>query len=76
MYNADGFFEPTDHGLNSVNSVTATRSDDGSISVHFGGCAGGRPNCLALTEGWNYIVRLYRPRQAVLDRSWKFPSIG
>jgi hypothetical protein len=76
VYNADGFFEPTDHGLNSVNSVTATPNDDGTITVHFGGCADGRPNCLALMEGWNYIVRLYRPRAEVLDGSWTFPSIG
>jgi hypothetical protein len=74
LYNADGFFEPTDHGLNSVNSVTATRNDDDSITVHFGGDDDG-PNCLALMAGWNYIVRLYRPRPEILDGSWTFPAV-
>ena len=31
-------------------------------------------NCLPITKGWNYIVRLYRPRQAILDGKWKFPE--
>jgi hypothetical protein len=24
--------------------------------------------------GWNYIVRLYRPRAQILDGTWKFPE--
>jgi hypothetical protein len=24
--------------------------------------------------GWNYTVRLYRPRPAILNGSWKFPQ--
>jgi len=24
--------------------------------------------------GWNYIVRLYRPRKEILDGTWKFPE--
>lgn len=76
LYNADGFFEQTEHGLNSVNSVIAERNDDDSVSVHFGGCSDDRPNCLALMEGWNYIVRLYRPRPEILDGSWTFPAVS
>ena len=75
LYNADGFFEPTERGLNSVNSVTAARNDDGSVTVHFGGCSDERPNCLALMDGWNYAVRLYRPRAEVCDASWSFPEL-
>ena len=26
-------------------------------------------------EGWNYLVRLYRPRREVLDGSWAFPEV-
>ena len=61
VYNADGFFEPNDRDADSINNLTATPNDDGSITVHFGGCGDGRPNCLPITDGWNYIVRLYRP---------------
>ena len=38
-------------------------------------CDDGRPNCLPIMAGWNYTVRLYRPRREILDRSWKFPGI-
>jgi hypothetical protein len=75
VYNADGYFEPNDRGAYSVNDLTAARDADGSVTVHFGGCGDGRPNCIPIMEGWNYTVRLYRPRAEVLDGSWAFPSI-
>ena len=74
MYNAAGYFEPNDRHAYSVNNLTATPNDDGSMTVHFGGCADDRPNCLPITEGWNYLVRLYRPRPEILDGSWQFPK--
>ena len=75
VYNADGFFEPNDRGAYTVNNITATPDPDGSITIHFGGCGDGRPNCLPITEGWNYIVRLYRPRPEILDGTWTFPTV-
>ena len=75
VYNADGFFEQTDRDAYSINNITATRDSEGSITVHFGGCGDERPNCLPITDGWSYIVRLYRPRPEILDGSWTFPSI-
>ena len=74
VYNADGFFEANDRHAYSVNNITATPNDDGSVTVHFGGCGDDRPNCLPIMDGWNYTVRLYRPRAEVLDGSWTFPS--
>jgi hypothetical protein len=75
VYNADGFFERNDRDAYSVNNITATLNGDGSITVHFGGCGDDRPNCLPITNGWNYIVRLYRPKAEILDGTWTFPSI-
>lgn len=75
LYNADGFFEPNEAGKYSVNSVTGVRDEDGTITVRFGGDPTA-PNALPLPEGWNYLVRLYRPRPEVLDGSWTFPTIG
>src|SRR6478735_7200030 len=75
VYNADGYFEANDRNAYSVNNITATPNDDGSITVNFGGCGDERPNCLAITEGWNYTIRLYRPRAEVLDGTWTFPAI-
>ena len=60
VYNADGFFEPNDRGVNNLNSVTAARNADGSTTIRFG--SGDAPNTIPITEGWNYLVRLYRPR--------------
>ncbi len=75
LYNADGFFEPNDRSAYSVNNLTATANDDGSVTVHFGGADDDKPNCLPIMEGWNYTVRLYRPRPEILDGSWTFPTI-
>jgi hypothetical protein len=44
-----------------------------SITLQFGGCDGSVTNCLPITPGWNDMVRLYRPQQPVLKRSWRFP---
>jgi hypothetical protein len=75
LYNAAGYFELNDRGGYSVNNLTAARDQDGSVTIHFGGCDDGRPNCLPVTDGWNYVVRLYRPRAEVLDGTWAFPTL-
>jgi hypothetical protein len=76
LYNAEGFFEENALGAYNVNSVTAERNEDGSVTVHLGGCDEDRVNCLPVMDGWNYTVRLYRPRPAILDGSWVFPSVA
>lgn len=75
VYNADGYIEENPLGAYSFNNVTATPNDDGSITIHLGGCDNGRANCLPISEGWNYAVRMYEPRPEILDGSWKFPKI-
>jgi hypothetical protein len=75
VYNADGYLEANDLGRNSYNNVTAEPNDDGSITIHFGGCDDGRVNCIPITSGWNYAIRLYQPREEILDGSWTFPAI-
>lgn len=74
VYNAEGYFEPNSRNSYSVNNLTAVRNDDGSVTIHFGG-DDDRPNLLPIVEGWNYTVRLYRPRPEILDGSWAFPAI-
>ena len=75
LYNADGFFEKNAHDGYVVNSVMGARNDDGSMTVHFGGCDDGRANCLPVMDGWNYVIRLYQPGEEVLDGSWTFPDV-
>lgn len=72
-YTADGYFKPNELNAYSINSITGGRGEDGSITIQFGDCTRDTPNCLPVTDGWNYMVRLYRPRQEILDGSWSFP---
>lgn len=74
LYNAQGFFEKNTFDAYTVNNLTATKSGDGSIAIQFGGCDGKIPNCLPVVKGWNYTVRLYRPRAEILNGIWKFPE--
>jgi hypothetical protein len=74
VYNANGYFTANQQNAYSLNNITSQRGADGSVEIQFGGCDGSVPNCLPTTPGWNYLVRLYRPRQEILDGSWTFPG--
>lgn len=74
VYNRDGYFDPNEYESYSVNSVTSVRDADGTVTVDFGTEPGDSENFLYVTEGWNYVVRLYRPRPEILDGSWTFPE--
>jgi hypothetical protein len=74
LYNAQGYYEKNPYNAYTVNSITGRKGKDGTVAIQFGGCDGKIPNCLPITKGWNYTVRLYRPREAILDGSWKFPQ--
>ena len=74
VYNAEGYFQPNDLSAYSLNNVTAKKDKDGSIEVQFGACTGNSINCLPIVQGWNYMVRLYRPHKEILDGTWKFPE--
>ncbi len=73
VYNADGYFQQNEQRVYSLNNLTSKRASDGSVTVQFGGCDGQVPNCLPVMKGWNYTVRLYRPRAEILSGKWKFP---
>jgi len=74
VYNDKGYFEKNNYNAYSVNNVTAKKNVDGSITIQFGGCDGKAPNCLPIVSGWNYMVRLYRPRPEILSGKWTFPE--
>ena len=74
VYNADGYLEANELGINNFNNVKARPNDDGSFTIHFGGCDDGRVNCIPITPGWNYAVRMYQPREEILDGRWTFPE--
>ncbi len=72
VYNKDGFFTANEENAYSLNNITAVKDADGSTTIQFGGT--GAANVLPITPGWNYTVRLYRPRPEILDGSWTFPA--
>lgn len=74
LYNAQGYFEKNALNAYSINDLTAKKGADGSIAIQFGGCDGHVDNCLPIVAGWNYTVRLYRPRAEILNGAWTFPE--
>ena len=54
--------------------MTAKPEKDGSFVIQFGGDPKSAANFLAIKPGWNYIMRLYRPRTEILDGTWKAPE--
>lgn len=74
VYNAKGYFEKNPQNSYSINNLTAKKHTDGTIDIQFGGCDGKAANCIPITAGWNYIVRLYRPRAEILEGTWRFPE--
>ncbi|WP_235933851.1 DUF1214 domain-containing protein [Agromyces humi] len=75
VYNAAGYFEPNERGAYTINNITGARNDDGTMTVRFGDYPDDVPNALPITEGWNYLVRLYRPRAEIADGRWSFPTL-
>ena len=33
------------------------------------------PNRLDVTEGWNFLMRIYRPGRSVLEGAYKLPEV-
>lgn len=71
VYNENGYFEKNARDVYTVNDVTAKPNADGSVTIQFGG-DDGAANCIPIMPGWNYVVRMYRPRRELLDGTWKF----
>jgi hypothetical protein len=74
VYDAKGYIPKNDRNVYSFNNLTAKKDADGSVTVQFGGDPAKAPNCIPIVPGWNYLVRLYRPRKEILEGRWKFPE--
>lgn len=73
MYNARGFMVENDLGINAINNVNATPREDGSYRLQFGGCDAETVNCIPVPQGWNYILRAYRPGEEITSGEWTPP---
>jgi hypothetical protein len=74
VYNTGGFFQKNKAESYSVNNLTAQPNGDGSFTIEFSGKPTKAANWLFTPPGWNYVARMYRPRQSVLDGTWRFPE--
>jgi hypothetical protein len=74
VYNAAGYFEKNPLNAYSLSSLTAKPGADGAFDIQFGNCRKGTVNCLPIMAGWNYTVRLYRPRPEIVDGRWRLPE--
>lgn len=59
----------------AVNNITAKPNADGSVTIQFGGDPAYASSSLAFQPGWNDVIRLYRPQQAILDGTWTVPEL-
>ncbi|WP_062466563.1 DUF1214 domain-containing protein [Demequina maris] len=75
VYNGDGFFEPNPYDRYTVNSVTATPDDAGAVAVRLVHGEPTGPNDVPLPDAWGIVLRLYRPRPAIVDGSWEAPAL-
>jgi hypothetical protein len=73
VYGADGYMKSVNNILNASNTKM---NADGTFTVHFGSkeACGDVPNRLDVSEGWNFLMRVYRPGQSVLNGSYKLPD--
>ena len=63
--------------VNSILNASNTKMNaDGTFTVYFGSkeACGDVPNRLDVSEGWNFLMRVYRPGRSVLNGSYKLPD--
>jgi hypothetical protein len=72
VYGSDGFMKSDN---NIVNSSNVKLNADGTFTVYFGSVetCGNVANRLDTTEGWNFLMRIYRPGKSVLEGAYKLP---
>jgi len=73
IYGNDGYMKSDNAILNKTN---VRLNPDGSFTAYFGSLdlCGDRPNRLDTSEGWNFLMRVYRPGPTVLDGGYVLPK--
>ncbi|SDP77411.1 DUF1214 domain-containing protein [Desulforhopalus singaporensis] len=75
VYGSDAFLK-SDNA--TINDRTATFNEDGTVTVFFGSeqACGQKDNRIAITDGWNFLMRVYRPGEQVLKHQYKLPDVS
>ncbi len=74
IYNRDGYLESNPCDSYNLNSVTAQADRDGSVALNLSPERGDMANYLYIMDGWNYALRLYKPRPEVINKTWRPPT--
>jgi len=74
IYNEDGYFEANPYNSYGLNSITVTPDEQGKVTVNLAPEPGDLPNYAHIMDGWNYVIRLYKPQAPVLDKTWTPPA--
>ena len=74
VYGNDGYIK-SEYAV--ISSTNVKLNDDGTFTVYFGSkeACGDVPNRVDVTEGWNFLMRVYRPGPLVLDGHYKLPTV-
>ncbi|MBF7731556.1 DUF1254 domain-containing protein [Pseudomonas sp. N040] len=74
LYGKDGFMQHENSLLNASNVVL---DPDGGFTAYFGSreVCGEVPNRLDTSDGWNFLMRIYRPGPSVLDGRYQLPAV-
>lgn len=74
VYGGDGFIKSE---ASTIRSVNAKLNDDGTFTAYFGSSelCGDVPNRVDTPDGWNFLMRIYRPGPSVLDGSYVLPEV-
>ncbi|MDM0037328.1 DUF1254 domain-containing protein [Variovorax sp. J22P271] len=73
VYGDDGYMKSPNSILNGTN---VKLNKDGTFTAHYGSreACGVVPNRLDVSDGWNFLMRVYRPGQSVLNRGYVLPD--
>ncbi len=73
VYGADGYMKSNNSILNALNTKM---NPDGTFTAYFGSKEASKdaPNRLDISQGWNFLMRIYRPGPSVLNGSYKLPD--
>jgi hypothetical protein len=74
IYNREGYLEPNPYDSHGMNGVTSVADSNGIVTLNLAPEPDGLDNHLYVMDGWNYALRLYKPQQAVLDKTWTPPT--
>ena len=75
VYGKDGYIKTENCLLNNSN---VELNADGSFTVYFGNeeNCGDVPNRLDAPEGWNFLFRIYRPGESVMDGTFTLKEVS